>query len=137
MADDRQQQVPREEFEEFNAQYQPLCKEVFIGLARESLAQGGDAAERACHYAARGKPDFALAYLLASTLPDDEKRDVLAKAHERRAELTDERARDFDKRFHRPFPMLRNDATQDRAAARQIRAGKAIRPGLSRAVPMM
>lgn len=122
---------------DFNGQYQPLCKEVFVGLARESLAQGADAEERARHYAARGKPDFTLAYLLAATLPEAEKRDVLAKAHERRAELTEERARDFDRRFHRPFPMLRNDAAQDRAAARQIRAGKAVRPGLGRAVPMM
>ena len=137
MTDDRQQQEQREPREEFNGQYQPLCKEVFVGLARESLAQGADAAERARHYAARGKPDFTLAYLLASALPDVEKRDVLAKAHERRAELTEERAHDFDRRFHRPFPMLRNDAAQDRAAARQIRSGKAIRPGLSRAVPMM
>ncbi len=123
--------------DDFNAQYQSLCKEVFVGLARESLAQGADAEEWARHYAARGKPDFTLAYLLAAALPDAEKRDVLAKAHERRAELTEERARDFDHRFHRPFPMLRNDAAQDRVAARQIRAGKAVRPGLSRAVPMM
>lgn len=123
--------------DDFNEQYQPLCKEVFVGLARESLAQGADAEERARHYAARGKPDFTLAYLLAVSLPDAEKRDVLAKAHERRAELTEERALDFDRRFHRPFPMLRNDAAQDRAAARQIRSGKAVRPGLGRAVPMM
>lgn len=122
---------------EFDAQYQPLCKAVFVGLAREALARGVDAAERAGYYVALGKPDFTLAYLLAAELPDDQKRDLLAKAHERRAELTEERAREFDRRFHRPFPMLHNDAAKDRAAARQIRAGKAVRPGLGRAVPMV
>lgn len=132
MTDDRQ--TPQEQF---NAQYQPLCKAVFIGLARDALEQGADAAERARHYAALGKPDFTLAYVLAAALSDAEKRDLLAQAHERRAALTEERALDFDRRFHRPFPMLRNDAAQDRAAARQIRAGKAVRPGLGRAVPMM
>lgn len=133
MTDDQQQGEHREEF---NVQYQPLCKAVFVGLAGDALARGADAAERAGYYAALGKPDFTLAYVLVAALPDDQKRDLLAQAHERRAELTEERAREFDRRFHRPFPMLRDDAAKDRAAARQIRAGKAVRPGLGRAVPM-
>jgi hypothetical protein len=132
MGDD-QRQMSRQTFD---GQYQPLCKAVFVGLAREALAQGADPAERADYYAARGKPDFTLAYLLVAPLSDAVKRDVLARAHERRAELTEERAREFDRRFHRPFPMLRDDAARDRAAARQIRAGKAVKPGLGRAVPL-
>ncbi|MFI5271520.1 MAG: hypothetical protein ACHQ4H_00635 [Ktedonobacterales bacterium] len=122
---------------DFNEQYRTLVKEVFIGLARDALEQGADASARAQTYAALGKPDFTLAYLLACGLPDGEKRELLASAHERRAALTEERAREFDRRFHRPFPMLHNDAVRDRSAARQIRAGKAIRPGLGRAVPMV
>ena len=121
---------------DFNAQFRVRIKEVFVGLAREELAGGADPAERARHYAERGKPDFTLAYLLASALPDDDKRELLASAHEQRAQLTEERARDFDRRFHRPFPMLHTDASRDRATARRIRAGDLPAPGSDRTVPL-
>ena len=121
---------------DFNAQFRARIKEVFVGLAREELAGGADPAERARHYAERGKPDFTLAYLLASALPDDDKRELLASAHEQRAQLTEERARDFDRRFHRPFPMLHTDASRDRATARRIRAGDLPAPGSDRTVSL-
>lgn len=121
---------------DFNAQFRARIKEVFVGLVREELADGADPAERARYYAERGKPDFTLAYLLASALPDGEKRELLATAHEQRARLTEERARDFDRRFHRPFPMLHTDASRDRANARRIRAGGLPAPGSDRTVPL-
>ncbi|HEX8035532.1 MAG TPA: hypothetical protein VF510_16865, partial [Ktedonobacterales bacterium] len=97
---------------------------------------GASVEEQAREYAERGKPDFALAYLLESALPDGEKREVLAHAYERRAALTEQRAREFDRQFHRPFPLLFAEARKDRGAARQVRTGGAIRPGVSRQLPM-
>ena len=120
----------------FAAQCHALTKAVFANVVRDELARGSDADEQARRYAERGKPDFTLAYLLAGVLPDDERRALLARAFERRAALTEERAREFDRKFHRPFPMLFNDAANDRATARQIRAGKRIRPETVRQLPM-
>lgn len=121
---------------DFATQYQSLVKDVFIEYVRNALADGADASEQARHYIERGKPDFVLAYLLACDLPDDEKQESLAQSYERRATLTEERARDFDRKFHREFPQLHTSAANDRAAARQIRAGKAPRPGVGRQLPM-
>jgi hypothetical protein len=112
----------------FETLYAPLAKEVFHALVREALAEGSDPGERACQYAELGKPDFALAYLLACGMPDDEKRSTLAHAYDRRAETTEVRAREFDGKFHRPFPLLFAEAANDRATARTIRAGRPVRP---------
>jgi hypothetical protein len=119
----------------FTAQCRALTKPVFADIVRDELARGSDADDQARWYAERGKPDFTLAYLLAGALPDDERRELLARSFERRAALTEERAREFDRKFHRPFPMLFNDAANDRATARQIRAGTRIRPETVRQLP--
>lgn len=108
---------------EFNTQYQALAKDVFREIVHETVADGASVEEEARGYAERGKPDFALAYLLECTLSDSEKREVLAHAYERRATLTEERAREFDRRFHRPFPLLFTEASKDRTTAKQVRAG--------------
>lgn len=121
----------------FDARYGALSKEVFQNIVREELAKGANADEQARVYAELGKPDFALAYLLAGTLADAEKHDLLARAYERRAEQTEARAREFDKRFHRPFPLLFTDATRDRTAASRIRAGRALQPDMNRPAPLV
>ena len=120
----------------FAAQCRALAKPVFAEIVRDELARGSDADDQARRYAERGKPDFTLAYLLAGVLPDDERRELLARSFDRRAALTEERAREFDHTFHRPFPLLFNNAANDRATARQIRAGKRIRPEMVRQLPM-
>lgn len=121
---------------EFNAQYQALAKDVFRKIVHEAVAGGASVEEEARAYAERGKPDFVLAYLLECTLPDSEKREVLAHAYERRAALTEERAREFDRRFHRPFPLLFTEAGKDRTAAKQVRRGRAIHSGAGGQLPM-
>jgi hypothetical protein len=121
----------------FAALYGPLAKDVFHRLVGEAVAEGSDPDERAREYAELGKPDFALAYLLAGALPEPQRREVLAHAYDRRADTTEARAREFDSRFHRPFPMLFTEAANDRAIARTIRAGRPIRPGAGRTLPQM
>jgi hypothetical protein len=113
----------------FATQYQPLLKDVFVQLVHDDLATGAESEARARHYCQCGKPDFVLAYLLTSDLPDTEKRTVLAESYDRRAAITLERARDFDKKFHREFPLLLTSAADDRSAARKIRAGTSVAPG--------
>lgn len=113
---------------DFQMQYGSLAKTVFRDIVRDDLAGGSDAAAQARSYVTRGKPDFALAYLLATTLPEEEKRELLARSYENRASYTEERAREFDRRFHRSFALLFAEAGKDRATARQIRAGRSIRP---------
>ena len=121
---------------EFNAQYEALAKDVFREIVRGALAGGANVEEQARAYAERGKPDFTLAYLLECALLDAEKREVLAHAYERRAALTEQRAREFDRQFHRPFPLLFTEAGKDRTTAKQVRAGRPIRPGVGRQLPM-
>src|SRR5262249_51691562 len=121
---------------DFNALYGSLAKTVFRDIVRDNLAGGGDAVAQARSYTARGKPDFALAYPLASNLPDDEKRELLAQSYEHRATYIEERAREFDRTFHRSFALLFAEAGQGRAAARQLRAGRSVRPGSGRQLPM-
>ena len=121
---------------DFNAQYGSLAKEVFRTIVHDDLAGGGDPVAQARAYAARGKPDFVLAYLLAAPLPDNEKCELLAQAYERRATYTEERAREFDRKFHRSFALLFTEAGKDRATAQRIRAGRSIHPGAGRQLPM-
>jgi len=111
----------------FNELYAGLLKEVFLEQARSQLEQGSDALACADAYAEQGKPDFALAYLLLLDASDEVKRDILARSYERRALLSDEKAEEFDRRFHRPFPLIKLEVQKDRAAARQVRYGQPIR----------
>lgn len=122
---------------DFNTQYQPRKDDVFREIVRESLRRGLDPAEQAHTYAERGKPDFALAYLLVCALTDDEKRETLARSYDRRADHTEERARAFDRQFHRPFPLLFKEAGKDRAIAQRIRAGRRIRPDAGHQLPVL
>jgi len=121
---------------DFAALYRPLLREAFVAIVRDAVTAGADPAEQARAYAERGKPDFALAYLLVSPLGDDEKRDLYAQAHERRAATIDQRAKEFDRSFHRPFPLLGAEAAKDRALARQIRAGRPVNPTAGRQLPV-
>jgi hypothetical protein len=139
---DRQQGQPpapveRAAHAEFDTQYRPLLREAFVAIVDDDLLAGAAPAARARDYAERGKPDFALAYLLASELPDAQKRTIYAQAHERRAALIEQRARQFSQEFHRPFPLLFTEAAKDRALARQIRTGRDIKPGSGRQLPLM
>lgn len=121
----------------FDTQFRAHNKMVFQDAVARDLAAGIDLRERACAYRDRGKPDFVLAYVLELTLPDEEKRALLADAYERRAHLTERRADEFDRQFHRPFPLLRLEASKDRTLAQRIRAGGSLRPGLGRPLPTL
>jgi hypothetical protein len=120
----------------FDDQYRPLSKAVFDERARDEVARGSDPVERARAYAARGKPEFVLAFLLVSVVADAEKRTIYAAAHDQRAENTERKAHEMDQQFHRPFPLLASDAARDRAVARQIRAGQPIQRGAGKHLPM-
>jgi hypothetical protein len=121
---------------DFSSQYESLTKPVFGEIAREEIARGAVADARARAYAERGKPEFVLAFLLLSELPEGEKREVFAQAHEQRAVNTERHAKEFDRQFHRPFPLLASEAAHDRAIARAIRAGKPIQRGTGRQLPL-
>ena len=110
----------------FNEVYGGLLKEVFQEQARSQLEQGGDALTCADAYAEQGKPDFVLAYLLLLDVSDEVKRDVFAHAFEQRALLSEEKAEEFDRKFHRPFPLIKLEAQKDRAVARQVRYGQPV-----------
>ena len=109
----------------FEEQYAPTLKEVFTTHARQQLQQGADGLALARGYAEQCKPDFALACLLLLNIPDDEKREMLAHAYERRARLSDEKAQQLDKQFHRSFPLIKLGAQNDRKQARAIRSDQA------------
>jgi hypothetical protein len=121
----------------FAAQFASHNRDVFREAVNRELAAGENALERARDYAIRGKPEFVLAYLLAAIVPDVEKRALYADAFEARAARTEQRADDFDRRFHRPFPLLRLEASKDRATAARIRSGGSLRPGLGRPLPTL
>jgi hypothetical protein len=121
----------------FDTLYRSLLRPVIEEIARQKVESGADPAEQAHEYTERGKPDFVLAYLLLANLPDDEKRALYAQAHERRSAYTEQKARQFDREFHRPFPLLFQEAAKDRALARRIRAGQSISPRAGRQLPMM
>jgi hypothetical protein len=121
----------------FDKLYRSLLRSAIGDIAQKEVADGADPAEQARKYTERGKPDFVLAYLLLASLPDDEKLALYAQAHERRSAYIEQKARQFDHEFHRPFPLLFQEAAKDRALARRIRAGQSISPGVGRQLPMM
>lgn len=110
----------------FEAIYRPLLKTVFTEQAQAHIAQGAEAEPTAHMYAELGKPDFTLAFLLLSKQPDEEKREILARAYERRAALSTEKAAQYSAQFHRPFPLITLEARKDLQAAQAIRQGQAI-----------
>jgi hypothetical protein len=120
----------------FETLYRPLLRPVIGEIVEKALSEGADPAAQAQTYTERGKPDFVLAWLLLANLTDEEKRAMYAQAHERRAAYIEQKARQFDREFHRPFPLLFQEATKDRALARRIRTGQAISPGAGRQLPM-
>lgn len=120
----------------FEQLYRPLARATFDEIASAEVGRGADPEERARAYAARGKPEFALAFLLLCALDDAEKRGIYAAAHEQRAANTERKAEEFDHQFHRPFPLLAADAARDRTIARQIRAGRAIQRSAGKHLPM-
>jgi len=109
-----------ETFEELYAQQ---LKDVFKTHARQQLDQGADALVSCRAYAEQGKPEFTLAFLLLTDLSEDEKRELLAYAYERRAALSEKKAQQLDKQFHRSFPLIKLEAQKDRQSARSIREG--------------
>jgi hypothetical protein len=121
----------------FDTLYRSLLRPAIDEIAQKLVESGADAAEQARTYSERGKPDFALAYLLVANLPDEEKCALYALAHERRAAYIEQKARQFDRQFARPFPLLFQEAAKDRALARKIRAGQSVSPGVGRSLPMM
>jgi hypothetical protein len=121
----------------FDALYRSQARQAILDIVVEELAAGADAETQAQHYAEKGKPDFVLAYLLDSALPDERKRELYAVAHEQRAIYIQQRAREFDQRFHRAFPLLETEAANDRVMARRIRAGMPPGKGRGRQIPLM
>ncbi|HEU4785520.1 MAG TPA: hypothetical protein VFS83_19420 [Ktedonobacterales bacterium] len=132
MADDSPNTLPA-----FDALYRSQARQPILDIVEDDLAAGADADEQAQRYAEKGKPDFVLAYLLDSALPDERKRELYAVAHEQRAIYTQQRAREFDRRFHRAFPLLETEAANDRVMARRIRAGMPPGKGRGRQIPLM
>ena len=112
--------------ETFESLYSPFLKVVFTEQAREQLARGAEAIQAARMYAELGKPDFALAFLLLSEQPEEEKREVFAHAFERRAELSTAKAEEYSMQFHRPFPLIKLEARKDLQAAQAIRHGQPV-----------
>jgi hypothetical protein len=110
----------------FNELYGGLIKDVFLALARQQLEQGVDGLACANAYADQGKIDFALAHLLLSAASEEVKCDILAHAYERRATLSDEKAEDFARQYHRSFPLIKLEAQKDRLSAQQVRQGKQV-----------
>jgi hypothetical protein len=110
-----------ETFEELYAQQ---LKDVFKGQAREQIERGADALVSSRAYAEQGKPEFTLAFLLLADLPVNEKRELLAHSYERRAVLSEMKAKQLDVQFHRSFPLIKLEAQKDRQVANAIRQGK-------------
>lgn len=112
--------------ETFESVYRPLLKTVFTEQAHEQLARGAEALPAARMYAELGKPEFTLAFLLLSEVPEEEKRAVFARAYERRAELSTAKAAEYSMKFHRPFPLIKLEARKDLQAAQAIRLGQPL-----------
>ena len=111
----------------FETLYASTLKEVFTEQARQQIAQGAEAFASAQAYAELGKPEFTLAFLLLIERTEGEKRETLARAYERRAELADEKASAYSQQFHRPFPLIKLEARKDLQAAQDIRQGRPLR----------
>lgn len=114
--------------ETFESLYAPVLKTVFTEQARQQIARGAEAFPSAQAYAELGKPDFTLAFLLLVERPDEEKRETLAHAYERRAALEEVKAQEFSQQFHRPFPLIKLEARRDLQAALAVRDGRPIPP---------
>lgn len=112
--------------ETFASLYAPALKEVFIEQAQQQIAQGADPLVSAHSYAELGKPEFTLAFLLLIEQPEEEKRETLAQAYERRAALSQEKAQAYSAQFHRPFPLIKLDARKDLLAAAAVRQNQPI-----------
>ena len=121
----------------FDDLYRGEARRAILTIVADDLAGGASAEAQAQRYAEKGKPDFVLAYLLGSAIPDERKRDLYANAHEQRAVYIEQRAREFDRRFHRPFPLLATEAANDRVMARRIRAGMPPGKGRGRQIPLI
>ena len=121
----------------FDELYRDEARRVILTIAADDMAAGASAEAQAQQYAEKGKPDFVLAYLLDSAIPDERKRELYATAHEQRALYIEQRAHEFDRRFHRPFPLLATEAANDRVMARRIRAGMPPGKGRGRQIPLI
>ena len=121
----------------FDDLYRDEARQAILTIAAGELAAGASAETLARRYAEKGKPDFVLAYLLGSAIPDERKRELYATAHEQRALYIEQRAHEFDRRFHRPFPLLATEAANDRVMARRIRAGMPPGKGRGRQIPLV
>jgi hypothetical protein len=112
----------------FETAYAPTLKAVFIEQAQQQIAQGAEALSSARSYAELGKPEFALAFLLlvGESSSEEEKRETLAHAYERRATLADAKASEYSLQFHRPFPLIKLEARKDLQTAQAIRQGRSI-----------
>ena len=108
----------------FEEHYAQQLKEVFKTQAQELIEQGADALASSQAYAEQGKPEFTLAFLLHVDIPDKEKRELLAHSYERRATLSEMKAKQLDVQFHRSFPLINMEAQKDRQLASAIRQGK-------------
>ena len=111
----------------FDEQHRKMVNSAILELAQKAVAGGGDAAALAQVYSEKGKPEFVLAYLLDTNLPDEDKREMLAVAFENRAAQSESWAKESEARYSRPFPLVHLEAQKDRANARNVRAGKPIR----------
>jgi len=112
----------------FTEQYGPLVKAAFQAYVAQVRATGEDLLARARADAERGKPDLVLALLCATEGDDAAKRELLAHAFERRADLAEQTAAAMSAEHSRPFPLIGLEARKDRTMARQVRQGRMIRP---------
>ncbi len=119
--------MPDSSLQDFSTQYHSLVKDVFQAIVAQSRQKGEDPVQRATDYAALGKPDFVLAFLIDAEMPDAAKRELLASAFEKRALLSEQTALTLDEEHNRPFPLIGLEARRDRASARNVRQGKMIR----------
>lgn len=111
----------------FTTLYAPTLNLVFTEQAQEQIAQGAEALKSAHSYAELGKPDFTLAFLLlAEAAPLEEKRETLARAFERRAELAEQKVKEYQVKFRRPFPLMKLKARKDLQTAQAVRQGQPI-----------
>ncbi len=120
----------------FNEQYASLVKEPFRDQVTRDREAGLDLVARTQEFVQRGKPEFVIAYLMVINLGEREKRELLAFAFERRADLSEERATALDAEHSRPFPLIAVEARKDRTMARNVRQGKMIRPYAKASKPL-